>query len=75
MSLISKEKLVSLFNQTSQTEFSLGSVLQIINDCPEVTPTHNLQGTPPDHCLMCGIIIPEGRNICKDCEIKYVRNP
>lgn len=24
-----------------------------------------------EHCIACGEIIPEGRQICKDCEIKY----
>lgn len=24
-----------------------------------------------EHCIVCGEIIPEGRQICKDCEIKY----
>ena len=47
----------------------IGSILQSRRAPPkEVEQAYNSVYDNADHCVHCGVVIPEGRLSCKDCE-------
>lgn len=58
MSIVQVSRIERIYNKVHGTFKHYGEIVTII------------EGTPPDRCVCCGEIVPEGRMVCPVCEQK-----